>query len=664
MVFRWLLPLGFLGLLSLIGLIIIYILKPKYTERRVSSTIPWKLALKKRKKFPFDRFSNLLVFLCQVAILSAGAMILAQPTLLDEDLIDQGVEKIIILDAGMNMRAKYAEYDGQYNLTRFERAINEIKAEIDKVLYEDDGTISVIMAEKEPRFLLEDMGREDYTTIVTALDEAECSYSVPDLQGAVLAAQEKMSVNPQAHVEIFSGTDFGYMGEAVTVHNLSSASQEWNIAILSATPSYVDNQYYFEVEVAAYGNVSKATTLYIDVLGVNDGVEIKDFKGLHMPVTFEVDANHYETGVKQTLKIEATDVSIGGDPAWWVPSFREVKMEFRDLDDSIEEDNYIYVYGGERDEIKVQYYSARRNMFFFLTFYSIQESMRDVREVTFDPVYDIDEEPRKKGFDFYIYEHDVPLETFDGGLPDDGVTIFCDPTPEILEYVNIGVTTQGRIPVDKETTLTRGTPSPITANIDAERITISEYLKVIPNAGSGFESLLFCGDDPVLFSKKQGASQIVIMPFSVNQSNVYIGPLPMLFYNIIDYFMPLTLTEYAFEVDDTVTLNCKGVRIDVNDPLGDKVDELREFPADYPLEKVGTYRFTTLFALNKPNEVKRVYVRPPMSESCLFQIADLGLTLDNDEVYLEHMKDVFVWFAAAIVLLLFAEWWLQYKDII
>ena len=53
-----------------------------------------------------------------------------------------------------------------------------------------------------------------------------------------------------------------------------------------------------------------------------------------------------------------------------------------------------------------------------------------------------------------------------------------------------------------------------------------------------------------------------------------------------------------------------------------------------------------------------------MSESSLFKIADLGLTLDNDEIYLEHMKDVFFWFAAAIVGLLFVEWWLQFKDII
>lgn len=664
MVFRWLLPLGFLGLISLVGLILIYILRPKYTERRVSSTIPWKLALKKKKKFPFDRFSNLIVFLCQAAILASGAMILASPTLMDEDLIDQGVEKIIILDAGMNMRAKYAEYEGTYNLTRFERAINEIKAEIDKVLYEDDGTISVIVAEKEPRFLLEDMGREDYSDIVSALDEAECSYSVPDLQGAVLAAQEKMGVNPQAHVEIFSGTDFGYMGEAVTVHNLASASQEWNIAILSATPSYVDNQYFFEVEVAAYGNVSKATTLYIDILGVNDGVEVKDFKGLHMPVTFEVDSNHYETGVKQTLKIEATDIEIGGDPEWWVPSYREVKMEFRGLDDSIKEDNSIYVYGGEKDEIKVQYYSSRRNMFFFLTFYSIQESMRSVRDITFDPVYDIDEEPKKHGFDFYIYEHDVPIETFEGGLPDDGVTIFCDPTEEILNYVNVGVTTQGTVRVERETRLTPGEASPITAGINAEQITVSQYLKVIPDAGSGYTPLLYCGEDAVLFAKKQGASQVVIMPFSVNQSSVYIGPLPMLFYNIIDYFMPLTLKEYAFEVDDAVSLNCKGVRIDVTDPLGDKIDELHEFPTDYELKKVGTYRFTTLFALNKPNEVRRIYVRPPMSESSLFKIADLGLSLDNDEIFAEKMQDMFLGFAIAIVALLFVEWWLQYKDII
>lgn len=664
MVFQWLLPLGFLGLLSLIGLIIIYILRPKYQERIVASTIPWKLALKKRKRFPLDRFSNLIVFLCQLIILTAGAMILARPTLMDEDLVNPGPEKIIILDAGMNMRAKYAEYDGTYNLSRFERAINEIKTEIDKVLYEDNGTISVILAEKTPRYLLEDMGRNDYSEIVTALDEVECSYSVPDLEGAVLAAQEKMSVNPQAHVEIFSGTDFGYMGEAVTVHNLSNTTHEWNIAILSATPSFVDNQYYFEVDVAAYGNVSRETTLYVDIFGVNDGVSYKDYMGIQVPVLFEVNSNNLEKGVRQTIKIDPTDTTIGGDPEWWVFSFREVSIEFRDIDDSIEEDNSILVYGGERDEIKVQYYSSRRNMFFFLTFYSIQDAMNSKREVSFDPVYDVDEEPKRQGFDFYIYEHDVPLSTFDGGLPKDGVIIFCDPTSEILEYVNIGVTTAGTVSVNRETTLSKGATSPITENIDAERITISQYLKVIPNEGSGYVPLLYCGDDPVLFAKKQGASQVVIMPFSVNQSNVYLGALPMLFYNIIDYYMPLTLEEFAFEINQSVTLNCKGAIIEVTDPAGDKVDELRDFPVEYQLDKIGVYRFTTVFALNKNNEVRRVYVRPPMSESSLFKVADLGLSLDNDDIYAEHMKDMFLIFAIIMVALLFVEWWLQYKDII
>ncbi len=665
MIFQWLLPLGFLGLLSLAALLLIYILKPKYQQRVVASSIPWLLAIKKRKKkFPFDRFSNIIVFLCQVAIFTAAAMILAQPTLVNEEMVNAGNERIIILDAGMNMHATFAEYDGTYNLTRFEKAINEIKAEIDRVLYEEDGTISIIVAEKEPRFLIEDMGRDSYTEIVTALDEAECSYSVPDLEGAVLFAQEKVNVNPQAKVEVFSGTDFGYMGDAVTVHNLSNTAHEWNIAIMSAVPSYVDNEYIFEVDVAAYGNVSKITNLYIDILGVDDGVEVKDFEGMKLPVTFEVDSNHLEKGQTQHLTLKATDTQIGGNADWLVPSFREAKLSFRDIEDSIEADNHISVFGGERDEVKVQYYSERRNMFSFLTFYTMQESMRRTRDIVFDPVYDIDEIPQSKGFDFYIYEHDVPLETFDGGLPDDGVLIFFDPSPEILESLNLGVEVGNYVSVEEDDVFTRGASNPIFANLDPEDITISEYLQIKPTAGSGYSSLLNCGDDPLLLAKKEGASQVVILPFSVNQSNLAFTALALLYRNILEYYMPLTLTEYNYQIDETATLNCKGVRIDVTDPEGEKVEELREFPAEYELSEIGTYTFTTLFALNKPSEIRSVFVRPPLSESSLFQVADLGLIINNEDIFAKNTKDMFLIFACIILALLFVEWILQFKDII
>ena len=44
--------LGFLGLIGVAALIVIYILKPKYREKMVSSTFMWRLSLKYGKKQP------------------------------------------------------------------------------------------------------------------------------------------------------------------------------------------------------------------------------------------------------------------------------------------------------------------------------------------------------------------------------------------------------------------------------------------------------------------------------------------------------------------------------------------------------------------------------------------------------------------------------------
>ena len=105
----WLTPLGFLGLIGLIILIIIYIIKPNYQQKIISSTFVWKLCLKyRRKKIPINHLRNLLIFICQVLIITACAMILAQP-FLPADEIEEYTEKVVIIDASASMRA---EIDG------------------------------------------------------------------------------------------------------------------------------------------------------------------------------------------------------------------------------------------------------------------------------------------------------------------------------------------------------------------------------------------------------------------------------------------------------------------------------------------------------------------------------------------------------------------------
>ena len=57
-----LLPLGLLGLIGIAVLILIYILKPNYQQKLVSSTYIWELSLKyRKKKIPVSRLRNLII---------------------------------------------------------------------------------------------------------------------------------------------------------------------------------------------------------------------------------------------------------------------------------------------------------------------------------------------------------------------------------------------------------------------------------------------------------------------------------------------------------------------------------------------------------------------------------------------------------------------------
>lgn len=57
-----LVPLGLLGLLGIAALILIYILKPNYQQKIISSTYVWKLSLRYRKKKIPSAVSEILFF--------------------------------------------------------------------------------------------------------------------------------------------------------------------------------------------------------------------------------------------------------------------------------------------------------------------------------------------------------------------------------------------------------------------------------------------------------------------------------------------------------------------------------------------------------------------------------------------------------------------------
>ena len=102
-------PLGFLAAISIIILIIIYIIKPNYQQKYISSTFVWKLSLKyKKKNVPTSKLRDILIVICQVAILALCTTVLANPSKLQTAFMG-GDEVVFVIDSSASMRVKVAD---------------------------------------------------------------------------------------------------------------------------------------------------------------------------------------------------------------------------------------------------------------------------------------------------------------------------------------------------------------------------------------------------------------------------------------------------------------------------------------------------------------------------------------------------------------------------
>ena len=128
-----LLPLGLIGLLSIALLVLIYVLRPNYQNKLVSTTFVWKLSMRYRKKrLPMSRLRNLLILICQLLLLASLAMMMAQPVVpITTGTSDN--EKIAIIDASASMMVASG------NQTRFQRALDRVRELAETTLEREDG---------------------------------------------------------------------------------------------------------------------------------------------------------------------------------------------------------------------------------------------------------------------------------------------------------------------------------------------------------------------------------------------------------------------------------------------------------------------------------------------------------------------------------------------
>ena len=652
-------PLGLLGLLGIAVLILIYIIKPNYQQKLISTTFVWKLSLKYRKKrIPISKLRNFLIILCQVLILTASAMILAQPNQILKAKVEEA-EVIVIIDSSASMRTEFKEK------SRFERAVRKTSTLAEDIL-DKNGIVSVILADNSPEYLASRItleGKEDLLNDLEYLLTSDaCAYGEADINGAITMCEQVLEENPEAQIYLYSDQEYSYIPNGIQYDNIADDvagedEGEWNAAIIDAYVEMEYNYYMFIVEVACYG-ADKEVELSLNVYNANsadnEGIG-SDFVMTSSVICdsdttkkivfvnedqYESDPERFDLSFDEVYKIMELER---------VYSYGRINISLNESDSFIEDNNFD-IYNGEKEVIRIQYASAKPNKFFSSVLATLRNSYRNYYDIQITEVKE-GKEAAVEGFDFYVFEHKMPEV-----MPTDGVVMLAHPSSA---PTGSGIFVHSEKDFKKQShPLTEEESHKILENVTADNITVTRYLNITYEGV--YKTLISCDTAPVLSIKDEPDSKVIVMGFSLHYSNLPILlDFPMLMKNIFEFYFPTTITSNAYEVNERVSLNARGQELTV---IGYNFEQtFTSFPASLVVNTPGTYTLTQLTFTGKLIE-EMIYVKIPASESNIFAegegLVDPYVAKDN----FGFLKDLMFYIAATMVAILFIEWWLSSRD--
>ena len=646
-------PLGLLGLLGIVALIIIYIIKPNYQQKMVSSTFVWKLSLKYRKKrLPVSKLRNVLLIVCQILILTLCAIILTQPNQVLKTMTDTP-EAILIIDASASMRTTSEQEK------RFERAVYGA-LERAETTFSENGIVSVILADGDSEFLAQraetDRKEAIRETLSLLVEQDACTFGEADVTGAWALCEDVIAENANAKIYFYTDTTYEYVPDGVTVVNVCEEG-EWNAAILDAYAELYENYYAFYVDVACYGR-DESLTLELEVHNAN-AESGSDGKTVSFSTTVFCDREKIKRVVFINADLYEERANESEDVIYYliekedeVFSYRSVHVSINEAD-SFSDDNAFEIYGGQKEVLKVQYTSADPNPFMSAVLYTMRNAYAKRWDIKITEVKK-GNTPATEGFDFYIFEHSVPSE-----LPKDGVVFFINPEQPLP--AGTGVRADNVVDLRREVYLVEENEEhPLLKYVNAENIYTQKFVQMTYDPS--YEVLLSVAGSPALIVTKEENTQIAVLSFGPHFSNLVMEKdFTLLVYNMFGYFFPAMVNGNAFEVYENVEVNARGSEISLSYNGSAETQILTEFPSSVRLDMPGTYVLsqTTFFG----KEVsENIYVKIPGTESNIWKTEEALEDLYKEQDEADYYKDLLLFVAAALVAILFAEWFLHNRE--
>ncbi len=565
-------PLGLLGLIGIPILILVYIIKSKFTEQTIASTYLWTLSerfLKRKKRVSL--LTGIISLILQILAVTIISFAIAQPVI---TVPNAASEYCFIIDGSGSMRM-----ETEKGVTRFEVGKKVIEETVNKATDGSTFTLIYVGDSTNVVFPQDVQNADDKDQVLRMLKELKPAYNTTNLAGAIGEAQERFQANPSMLTYLVTDTTYE-TAENIQVVNVSKEVQ--NYAVSGVSYSFKNSELKVSGVVTSYESDAELTVgIFLD------GEE-------EAKTTCKVKANK---GEPTAFTLETVTVA-----------YSSIQVKILEAD-GLALDNEYVIYNVESESSYDTLIVSEKP--FFIK--SILSSLINA-DITVVDVKGYEKLEKKTGYGLYVFDS---VDVSNLHIPTDGTVWLFNVEGSMA---NSGFTVQGEMDISASPGVLEPTTSSATAtqklmkDLTGNDIYVTRYLKC--GFYRSFSTLYSLEGNPVIFAgTSEKGNREVVFAFDLHQSNLpLLVDFAILMRNLVTYSFPNMIDQTNYECGESaqvnVIANCESIRVE--SPSGE-VNYLNvEAASDViELKEVGRYTVNMTVA----GTMREFYIWSAMNEN-------------------------------------------------
>ncbi len=583
-------PLGLLGLIGVPILILVYIIKNRYTEQTIASTYMWTLSerfLKRRN--PLSKITGIISLILQILLVTVLSLAVAHPIITLKGVAN---EYCFVLDGSASMGM---ETDGK---SRFEAAKEEMNEIIDSSKNGSVFSLIYVTEITETVFEIED----DKEIIKERIASLEVFGGSVDYTDSIGVAQSYFNENPSVLTYLFTDTDYK---EHKNVEIVNLSKNEVNASVYDIA--------YEDLGANAYTVTGKAVCYGGNIM---TDIEVR---------------NNIEERVLGYQRLQLVD-GVETEFVINIESEKFYSLKITSASpDAMDEDNSAIVYNIKSENS----YSA---LLVSDTPFLLKSAIDAVSnaEVTVMTTEDYkmlennlgDTEKAALGYGLYIYDSYTPSK-----LPSDGSVWFIGPEGSVT---GAGFSVQGTTELEDGAPIVLNKSSnsvmrKLTSGLIGDGIYIKKFTKC--GVYGNFSTIFSYMGNPVVFTgETDSGNRAVVFSFNLHDTNFTLSSdYPILLYNLLNYSFPAVIEKTEYYCGENAEVNvipgCLGIRVEAPSGNAFYADTLSAV-SEFALSEVGEYKIT--LETSGANREFYIYSSVPMEERYTVSEAEEIYSLRGD----------------------------------